>query len=432
MGAVIKKIRHKKNRDIYKAARRVLVGGVNSPVRAFTYTGGDPIPIRRGKGSKVYDYDGKSYIDYVLSYGVQALGHANPEITREVKKTLDSGMGFGATHELEVQLAERIQDAIPLLKKIRFVGSGTEAVMGAVRLARGATGRNKIVKFEHSYHGHADYLLAKAGSGLSTLGLPASKGVPDDFTRSTLISACGDEKQIDSIFKRYGPDIAAVLVEPVGGNSGVVPPDIKYLRKLESLTHKSGALLIFDEVITGFRFHYGSAADLFGIKPDIICLGKIIGGGLPIGAYGGSGAIMKHLAPLGEVYQASTFSGNPIVMSAGLAALRVLESYKKEYKTIECMASHLGGEFKKQAGSCGIGLTVRHFGPMFSLRFEKKEHFQDFHRILLKKGIYLAPSEYESNFVSFGHSETDIKKTIIASEEAFALIARKEGRDGQY
>jgi len=416
----------RKNSAVIEAAKRVLVGGVNSPVRAFTYTGGDPVPIKRGRGAKIYDYDGKKYIDYVLSYGASILGHAHPKVTAAIRKVSASGTGFGATHGLEVRLAEKIKKAIPSLKKIRFVSSGTEAVMGAVRLARGATGRKKIVKFANSYHGHADYLLAKAGSGLATLGLPASKGVPRDFTRHTLIAPYGDDNFIDNIFAKYGPDIAAILVEPVGGNDGVVLPDASFLRKIRSVTKKYGALLIFDEVITGFRFHFGSAADHFGIRTDIICLGKIIGGGLPIGAYGGSEEVMKHLAPAGPVYQASTFSGNPVVMSAGLATLCVLESLKGDYERMRSASFCLSKALEREARSCGIDVGVRHFGPMFSLRFKKKKHFQAFHGLLLKKGVYFAPSEYESNFISFAHSESDIKNTIQAIRSTFNLIRDKE------
>lgn len=423
---VIKKRKHEKNHNIFQAARRILVGGVDSPVRAFTYTGGNPILIRDGQGSIVYDYDGKRYIDYVLSYGVHILGHAHPKIITEVKKTIDSGLGFGTTHSLEVQLAERIKKAMPLLSKIRFVTSGTEAVMGAVRLARGATGRNKIIKFEHAYHGHADYLLAKAGSGLATLGLLISKGVPKDFIRHTLIAPYGDRKSLEDIFRKHGSDIAAVIVEPVGGNHGVVVPDITFLKELRAITSRFGALLIFDEVITGFRFHFGAAADYFGIKPDLLCLGKIIGGGLPIGAYGGAAKIMKHLAPLGGVYQASTFSGNPVVMSAGLATLRTLESLKEDYGRIHRLTAQLANALKEKAQLYNINVEIKYFGPLFSLHFKRKKHFQVFYKLLLKKGVFLAPSEYESNFVSFAHTEDDVERTVAATQAAFRYIARKE------
>ena len=420
-----KKPNYKRNHKVFQAAKRVLVGGVNSPVRAFTNVGGDPIPIKSGRGPRIYDYDGGEYIDYVLSYGALILGHAHPHLTKGIKDVVSSGVAFGATNSLEVELAERIRTAIPGIKKIRFVNSGTEAVMGAVRLARGVTKKNKIVKFKGSYHGHADYLLAKSGSGLATMGLPASSGVPADFTRHTLIAQYGDESGINDIFEIFGSDIAAVIVEPVGGNNGVVPPDTAFLKYLRSVTRKYKALLIFDEVITGFRFHYGSAAAYFGVRPDIICLGKIIGGGLPIGAYGGSEKIMNKLAPLGKVYQASTFAGNPLVMKAGLITLKLLESHRKDYKRLNNITSRLAEVLRAKAQVYGVDMSVRHFGTMFSVHFRRKGQFKAFYRALLKRGVYFAPSEYESNFVSFAHSEGDIKKTIKAVEEAFRTIIRK-------
>jgi glutamate-1-semialdehyde 2,1-aminomutase len=421
-----KDLKRRENKKIFQAAQRVLVGGVDSPVRAFKYVGGDPIPIKRGCGAKVYDYDGNEYVDYVLSYGASILGHAHPEIVDGLKETIGLGSGFGATHDLEVELAQRIQEAIPLLEKIRFVSSGTEAVMGAVRLARGVTSRDKIIKFEGAYHGHADYLLAKAGSGVATLGLPGSKGVPKDFTRHTLIAPYGDIDYIKGLFKNYGPDIAAVIVEPVGGNDGVVLPDKDLLENLRTITDRHGALLIFDEVITGFRFRFGSAAEHFGIKPDIICLGKIIGGGLPIGAYGGPEEIMGHLAPLGDVYQASTFAGNPIVMRAGVETLHLLASLKDSYKWLNATGEHLAWMLREKARLYDIDVSVRQFGGMFSLHFKSQDDFGLFYRTLLDNGVYFAPSEHESNFISFAHSEKEIKHTIRAIEKAFRLLREKE------
>jgi len=416
----------KRNKDLIKSARRILVGGVNSPVRAFSYVGGDPIPIYSGKGPKVSDYDGNRYIDYVLSYGALILGHAKGEVVQAIKEAAGLGVGFGATSNPEVELAERIRDAIPLLKKIRFVSSGTEAVMGAVRLARGVTGRDKIVKFEGAYHGHADYLLAKAGSGLATLGLPVSKGVPREFLRHTIVAQRGDIEYIDRIFSRFGSDIAAVIVEPVGGNDGVVYPDPGFLKHLRRITKKYGVLLIFDEVITGFRFHFGSAAQYLGIRPDIICLGKIIGGGLPIGAYGSGERIMKHLAPLGGVYQASTFSGNPVVMSAGIATLRLLALLRDDYERLNSLTAYLAHAICKKSQDHGVSISVQQFGAMFSIRFKRRSHFRVFYRSLLDEGIYLAPSEHESNFVSFAHTKKDIEKTIRAANKAFRVLAQSE------
>ncbi len=420
-----------RNKEVNKFADRVLVGGVNSPVRAFTCVGGKPIPIQRGRGSKIYDYDGRQYLDYVLSFGALILGHSRPEVIKGIKNAAGFGVGFGATNISEVVLAKRIQETIPLIKKIRFVSSGTEAVMGAIRLARGVTGKNKIIKFKGSYHGHADYLLKNAGSGLATLGLPASKGVPNDFIRHTLIARYGDAKQIDKIFARFGSDIAAVIVEPVGGNDGVILPDKTFLKYLRKQTKKFNALLIFDEVITGFRFHYGSAATYFGMQPDIICLGKIIGGGLPIGAYGASKKIMDHLAPLGGVYQASTFSGNPIVMKAGINTLKVLSSLKNNYKYTKKATAYLVQSISSEAYKHGIDLTIKHFASMFSIRFKNKDYFKIFHRQLLNKEIYLAPSEHESNFLSFAHTNKDIEKTISAVKNALIFLAKRKVKYGK-
>jgi len=413
---------NKKSTKIIKAAKCVLVGGVNSPVRSFSYVGGDPIPIYSGRGSRICDYDHNWYIDYVLSYGALILGHTRPEVMQSIKQTADLGVGFGATHKLEVELAERIKAAIPLLKKIRFVSSGTEAVMGAVRLARGVTGRSKIIKFERSYHGHADYLLKKAGSGLATMELPLSKGVPKSLLQDTIIARYGDRNEIDKIFAKFGPDIAAILVEPVGGNDGVVLPDKNFLKILRRITKRYGTLLIFDEVITGFRFHFGSAAAYFGIRPDIICLGKIIGGGLPIGAYGGSKRVMDQLAPLGGVYQASTFAGNPVVMSAGLSTLKVLASSRRDYRRLDRLALYLSRAVLEEARKQRIDLSIRQFKGIFSIHFKKKSHFKVFYRELLNAGVYLAPSEHESNFISFAHTKKDIDKTIGIAKKALCLL----------
>jgi glutamate-1-semialdehyde 2,1-aminomutase len=416
--------RYEKSAGLLGRAQRVLVGGVNSPVRAFSYVGGDPIIIKSGRGSRILDHDGNEYIDYVLSYGSLILGHLRPEVIEGIKDAAASGVGFGTTHELETALAERISNAIPLLEKVRFTTSGTEAVMGAVRLARGSTGRDKIVKFERSYHGHADYLLARAGSGLAALGLPGSKGVPRDFTRNTILAPYGDRGRIEEIFERYGQDIAAVITEPVGGNDGVVKPDTGFLEYLRRVTKRCGTLLIFDEVITGFRFHFGSAAQYLGINPDIICLGKIIGGGLPIGAYGGRNRIMRNLAPIGDVYQASTFSGNPVVMRAGAETLDILHSLGKDYKRLNELTADFCLSLRHEIQECGIDMSVRRFGNMFSIRFREKADFARFYRGLLERGVYLAPSEHEANFVSFAHTEKDIDDTVKAAKEIFCLMKR--------
>lgn len=409
----------KKNQALFKRAEQVLVGGVDSPVRSFSYAGSDPLVIRRGRGSKVYDYDGNPYIDYVLSWGSAILGHANPAVIQDLKKAATLGLSFGTTNDKEIKLAETISSANPFIEKIRFVNSGTEAVMGAVRLARGYTRRDKILKFENFYHGHADYLLAKGGSGLATLGIPASKGVPEDFTKHTLIASYGDKNALAEIFKREGKNIAAVIVEPVGANYGVIEPDPAFLKELRSITKKYGSLLIFDEVITGFRFRYGLAAQALGITPDLVTLGKIIGGGLPIGAYGGSGRIMEELAPLGKVYQASTFAGNPIVMQAGLTTLKVLKGLKKDYRRLSDLTRSLSRGLEVEARSRSIGLKVSSYENIFSLKFEKKEEFKRFYALMLEKGIYFAQSEFEANFLSFAHTKKDIDKTIRCAKEAF-------------
>jgi len=410
------------NSKLFGEAQKYFVGGVNSPVRAFSYVGGDPLIIKKGYGSKVYDHDGNKYIDYVLSWGSLILGHAFPEVVDAVKAAACDGLSFGTTNIKEVELAKLIRKAIPFVEKIRFVNSGTEAVMGAVRLARGYTGRDKIVKFENAYHGHADYLLTKSGSGLATLGIPSSAGVPKDFAKHTIITPANNTNAIEAVFKRYGRKIAAVLVEPVGGNYGVLPPDIEFLKRLRILTAEYGALLIFDEVITGFRFSFGSFARNIGVTPDLIILGKIIGGGLPIGAYGGGRRVMDKLAPLGKVYQASTFSGNPVVMQAGITTLKVLASSRVKYKQLERFTEFLSSAIEKAARSRNIDLKVCRFGPMFSMKFEKKDNFRKFYKDILHAGVYFAPSEYEANFLSFAHSKKDIENTVQAIKLALHKI----------
>jgi len=401
------------NSILFRKAEKYLVGGVNSPVRSFKYVGGNPLLIKKGKGSKVYDYDGREYIDYVLSYGALILGHTHPLVIKGLRKAVGDGLNFGTTTSSEIELAELIQKAIPLFEKIRFVNSGTEAVLSSIRLARGYTGRDKIVKFKNAYHGHADYLLTN------------TKGVPKDFMKHTVFCDYGNKDSIKDIFNRYGQKIAAVIVEPVGGNYGVTIPDKDFLKYLRKITKKYGTLLIFDEVITGFRFRFGSSMDLLGIKPDLISLGKIIGGGLPIGAYGGKKKIMDNLAPLGGVYQASTFGGNPIVMRSGIETLKVISSVKKRYKVLKQETRRLSEAIEKEAKQCNIDLKVTYFGTMFSLKFKEKKEFKYFYNRILKKGIYFAPSEYEANFLSFSHKKEDIDKTICAVKEVFCYMRRR-------
>ncbi len=410
------------NSKLFREAKKYLVGGVNSPVRAFNYVGGEPLLIKKGRGSKVYDYDGIEYIDYVLAWGSLILGHAFPRVINAVKDAAESGLSFGTTNAQEIELAKLIQKAIPFVDKLRLVNSGTEAVMGAVRLARGFTGRDKIIKFEHAYHGSTDYLLASAGSGAATLNIPQSQGVPKDFIKHTLILSYGDAAQLDKIFKKYGREIAAVLVEPVGGNYGVIPPDISFLKQLRKITKQYGSLLISDEIITGLRFNFGSFIHSLGLTPDLICLGKIIGGGLPIGAYAGKKKIMDKLAPLGKVYQASTFSGNPVVMAAGIATLKALARLKDKYKGLESLTHYLSAALIKKAKKLYIDLEVSFYGSMFSLKFAKINDFKKFYQGMLNGGVYFAPSEFEANFLSFAHTKKDIDKTVILAEKVLAGI----------
>ncbi|MDP2905481.1 MAG: glutamate-1-semialdehyde 2,1-aminomutase [Candidatus Omnitrophota bacterium] len=410
------------NKILFNKAKRYLVGGVDSPVRAFGYVGGDPVLIKSGRGSKIYDYDGNAYIDYVLSWGASILGHARADISAGLIKRIGSGLNFGTTNEPEVKLAEIIHQAVPFVKKIRFVNSGTEAVMSAVRLARGFTKRDLILKFKNSYHGSADFLLLKAGSGLATLKIATSAGVPDNFLKDTLVVPYGDIELVKDVFKKYAGQIAAVIIEPVGGNHGVIPLNRGFLLGLGKITRDAGSLLIFDEVITGFRFGFGTVASKIGIKPDLVCLGKIIGGGLPIGAYGGSRKIMNHLAPLGKVYQASTFSGNPIVMQAGLDTLKALKKLKNGYARLDKLAEHLALGLRRIAQIKKVKLTVEYCGSMFSIKFNEKKQFQKFYRNMLDQGVYFAPSEFEADFLSFAHTTKDIENTLAAAEKAFDKI----------
>jgi len=405
----------KRNLNLFKQAKKYLVGGVDSPARGFSYVGSEPLVIKRAKGSRIFDYNGNSFIDYSLSFGAIILGHSHPAVVAGVKKKINTGFSFGATNKTEIELAREIIQVIPFIKKIRFVNSGTEAVMGALRLARGYTKRDKILKFQRSYHGHVDYLLVNAGSGLATLGIPASSGVPKDFIKHTLVAPYGDTDYVKNIFKKYGKEIAAVIVEPAGGNYGVIPPDTNFLKALRRITRELGSLLVFDEVITGFRFQYASLAQVLGVTPDMICLGKIIGGGLPIGAFGAKDKIMRHLAPMGDVYQASTFAGGPVVMQSGLSTLKTLKKLKKDYKRLEKLTGILTGSLKKEALSRKISLKVSCYGNMFSLKFEKKKQFSSFYKFMLKQGVYFAPSEFEANFLSFAHTQKDIAKTMNAA-----------------
>ncbi len=419
---------------LFAEAQQLIPGGVNSPVRAFRSVGGQPRFIRRAKGSRLYDVDGNTYIDYVLSWGPMILGHAAVPVIRAIKKASANGTSYGAPTELEVDLARLICDAIPSMEKIRLVSSGTEAVMSAIRVARGFTKRDSIVKFEGCYHGHSDYLLAKAGSGLATLGIPDSPGVPRDFAKHTLTAPYNDIRTVQQLLKEHRHQLACVILEPIAGNMGVVPPDPCFLSALRQLTAENEIVLIFDEVISGFRVSYGGAQALYGIKPDLTVLGKIIGGGLPVGAYGGRKDIMDLIAPSGPVYQAGTLSGNPLAVSAGIVTLKQLKArgvYKKLDERSAALSKGIGDAAKK----AGIPLTQTRVGSMMAAFFtagpvvdwntarqsDTKRYGQFFHR-MLEQGIYFAPSQFEAAFLSTAHSVQDIEKTIRAAHTVFKSL----------
>jgi glutamate-1-semialdehyde 2,1-aminomutase len=411
-------------------AERRIPGGVNSPVRAFGAVGGEPPFIAEASGARLTDVDGNSYIDYVSSWGPLILGHAHPDIVSAVEQAARRGTSFGAPTPLEVELAEEICAAVPSIEKVRLVNSGTEAAMSAIRLARAATRRKHILKFEGCYHGHADALLAKAGSGVATFGLPDSAGVPEEFVQFTLTLPYNNLGTVENIFAQRGAEIATVIVEPVAGNMGVVAPQEGFLRGLRHVTSERGALLIFDEVITGFRLAYGGAQEYFGVHPDLTVLGKIIGSGLPVGAYGGRAALMDHVAPVGKVYQAGTLSGNPLAVSAGLAALRRLQQ-PHSYSRLEALAARLGDGLLQAAREAGVPAELNRCGSMLTLFFtdlpvtdyatakrSNTARFGRFHRALLSRGVYWPPSQFEAAFVSLAHSEADIEETLTAARAA--------------
>jgi glutamate-1-semialdehyde 2,1-aminomutase len=419
---------------LFEEAQALIPGGVNSPVRAFRSVGGQPRFIQRAKGPKLYDVDGNAYIDYVLSWGPMILGHAAPSVIAAIKKAAGQGTSYGAPTALEVELAREIHTAVPSMEKIRLVSSGTEAVMSAVRAARGFTKRDGILKFEGCYHGHSDYLLAKAGSGMMTLGIPDSLGVPADFAKHTFTAPYNDIRTVQRMFRERGQEIACVIVEPIAGNMGVVPPTPDFLPALRQLTLEHDSLLIFDEVISGFRVHYGGAQALYGVTPDLTVLGKIIGGGLPVGAYGGRREIMDLIAPAGPVYQAGTLSGNPLAVSAGLATLKQLRA-KHVYKKLDERSALLAEGIGKEAKQAGIPLVQHRVGSMMTSFFtsepvvdwdsakrsDTKRYGEFFHR-MLEQGIYLAPSQFEAAFLSTAHSSSEIERTIKAARTAFKSL----------
>ncbi|MDL1965483.1 MAG: glutamate-1-semialdehyde 2,1-aminomutase [Candidatus Desulfofervidus auxilii] len=423
-----------KSEALWQRAQKFLPGGVNSPVRAWRSVKGNPLFIERAKGAKIYDVDGHEYIDYVCSWGPIIVGHAHEEVIEAIKHTASKGTSFGAPTEVEVELAEMIVKAFPSIEKVRMVNSGTEATMSALRLARAYTRRDKVIKFDGCYHGHADSFLVKAGSGLATLGIPASPGVPEDLTKHTISLPYNDLSGVEDVFAQIGKEIACIIVEPVAGNMGVVLPEEGFLRGLRRVTQRYGSLLIFDEVITGFRVSWGGAQVHYGIEPDLTCLGKIIGGGMPVGAYGGKKEIMSLIAPEGQVYQAGTLSGNPLAMSAGLATLKILQR-PEVYEELERKTKQLTEGIKQAAEETGISLQINQIASMFSLFFNKKpvtdyksvlksnsDMFIKYFYGMLKRGIYLAPSAYEASFVSLAHTDEDIKRTIEAVYHTFKEI----------
>lgn len=420
-----------KSLALFKAAQGLMPGGVNSPVRAFRAVGGQPIFVDRASGCHLYDADGNEYIDYVLSWGPMIAGHAHPKVTEALRVAAARGTSFGAPTALEIELTQLVREAFPSMELIRLVNSGTEATMSAIRLARGYTKRDKIIKFDGCYHGHADSLLVKAGSGATTLGVPDSLGVPADIAKNTITIPFNNTDAVEEVMGNCGDDIACIIVEPVPGNMGVVPPEKGFLMFLRDMTEQFDTLLIFDEVMSGFRVAYGGAQELYGITPDITCLGKVIGGGLPVGAYGGKKEIMEKIAPLGPVYQAGTLSGNPLAMTAGIETLKLL-SQPGTYERLNRLSGQLSEGFRDAARSAGVpvyntgvGSMVCTFfteGPVTDYESAKKSDtaaFGKFFLAMLDEGIYLAPSQFEAIFLSTAHTEEHIEKTIKAANKAF-------------
>lgn len=417
-----------KSKQAFEEAQKVIPGGVNSPVRAFKSVGLTPPFIHKGKGSRVYDIDGNEWIDYVGSWGPLIMGHAHPEVVQALRETAELGTSFGAPTELETEMAKLVCERVPSVELVRMVNSGTEATMSALRLARGYTGRSKIIKFEGSYHGHADALLIKAGSGVATLGLPDSPGVPEGVAANTITVPYNDLESVEVAFEKYGNDIAALIVEPVAGNMGVVPPQPGFLQGLRDVTEKYGAVLIFDEVMTGFRVDYHCAQGLYGITPDLTCLGKVIGGGLPVGAYGGKREIMEQIAPVGPIYQAGTLSGNPLAMAAGFTTLKLMTP--DIYDQLEKKAARLEEGMTANAREKGQPSTINRVGSMVCPFFTDKavinydtakssdlELFRKYFSLLLDRGVSIAPSQFEGMFISAAHTDDDIEKTIEIHRE---------------
>ncbi len=412
------------NSTLVEEAISLLPGGVNSPVRAFKAVGGDPISLVRGRGSRVWDADGREYIDFLASWGPLILGHTHPRVVERIKKEAEKGLTYGLTNPAEIELARLVVESVPSVEKVRFVSSGTEATMSAIRLARGYTGRKYIVKFEGCYHGHYDSLLVSAGSGVATFGIPGTPGIPEEIAKLTIVIPYNDVHSLKETFEKYGNDIACVIVEPVAGNMGVVIPDMEFLRELREVTRNYGALLIFDEVITGFRLSIGGAQEVFDINPDITCLGKILGGGMPVGAYGGKREIMSQIAPEGPVYQAGTLSGNPLGMVAGAETITILKE-ENPYTDLEIKMKRLAEGVSDILKEKGIPHTINRIGSMMTVFFTDKKvrNFEDaktadtelfgkFFRNLLNKGVLIPPSQFEAWFISTAHTDEDIEEAL--------------------
>lgn len=423
-----------RSKDLFTQAQEFIPGGVNSPVRAFKSVGADPLFIKKAIGCTITDADNNDYIDYVGSWGPMILGHCHPQVVEAVKRAVESGSSFGAPTELEITLARMVIDAVPSIEMVRMVSSGTEATMSAIRLARGYTGRDKIIKFSGCYHGHADALLVKAGSGAATFGVPDSPGVPVDVAKNTLTAQFNDLGSVSKLIDENKNEVACIIVEPIAGNMGTVPPGEGFLEGLRSICDSEGIVLIFDEVMTGFRVAYGGAQELYGVTPDMTTLGKIIGGGLPVGAFGGKRDIMKLLSPSGGVYQAGTLSGNPLAMTAGIETLKLLQA-DGFYERLEQTSRRLADGITEAAKSAGYPIYPTRVGSMFCTFFTSNEvrdwptaatcdtkAFAAFFRMMLEKGIYLAPSQFETAFVSIAHTEAEIEKTIAAARSCFAAL----------
>ena len=422
------------SRQLFKKAQRYIPGGVNSPVRAFRSVGGSPLFIQRAKGAHVFDADGHQFLDYVQSWGPMILGHAHPIVIKAIQRAASEGTSYGAPTEKEITLAKMICEAFPAMDQVRLVSSGTEAVMSAIRVARGFTKRDGLLKFEGCYHGHADHLLVKAGSGVATLGIPDSPGVPASFAQHTLTAPYNDLKAVERLVKKHWRSLACIIVEPIAGNMGVVPPRKGFLKGLRALTKQYGILLIFDEVISGFRVAYGGAQTVYGIKPDVTCLGKIIGGGLPVGAYGGSRAIMQMIAPAGPVYQAGTLSGNPLAVTAGIATLKKLQS-KGVYEALDHRAEQLAQGMRKAAHRANVPFFQTRVGSLMggfftpnsvvdyqSAKTSDTARYAKFFHHMLEEGSYFAPSQYEAAFVSTAHTVADIDQTVKAAHRVFSKL----------